>query len=117
MNIKQIVAAALTLVALTSPTWADHQNIMGNGERKTYTLKAGDDLGVMGNLNTLTIKGDAQKISVMGNENTLTVDALVKKLDVLGNNNTVIILRREGRKDPLVNQVGTNNKVNFQKAK
>ena len=117
MNIKQFAAAALTLLALVSPTWADSHNVMGNGERKTYTLKAGDEFGVMGNINTLTIKGDAKKLGVVGNENTLTIDAQIKKIDILGNNNNIIIVRREGRKDPQVNQLGSNNNVSYQKGK
>ena len=117
MNIKQVTAVALTLLALSAPTWAETQSIMGNGERKTYTLKPADDLRVMGNLNTLTLKGDAHRLNVMGNDNTMTIDAQVQKIDILGNNNSLIIVRREGRKDPKVNQVGTNNKVSFQKGK
>ena len=92
MNFAKFAAAALVLAALSCPTWAETQNIMGNGERKTYTLKAGDSLQVMGNLNTLTIKGDPQGVNIMGNDNTLTVDANLKKIDLLGNNNTVIVI-------------------------
>ena len=119
MSGKHILTAALLLsLSWVAPSWAETINIVANEQTQTVNFRAAKDkLDVLGNENTLTVKGQGDKIDVMGNENRIIVDAQVRKLDLMGNKNVIKIVRRQGRPEPKVSHLGRDNRVEYEDGK
>ncbi|MEW6280801.1 MAG: DUF3060 domain-containing protein [Candidatus Eremiobacterota bacterium] len=103
---------ALALIGIVSGAClADTYNLAGNNLNKEMTLTTEDTVNLMGNHNTVTVRGTGDVINLMGNHNTVILDGVVEVVNLTGNHNTLKIIQASGRPRPHVNEMGSDNKV------
>jgi hypothetical protein len=85
--------------------------VVVSDEKSTRTIDCrGRGITVMGNGNTLTLRGTCRKVDVQGNDNIISVDA-VQAIETTGNHNRVTWNRAAEGETPSTSDLGNGNAI------
>jgi hypothetical protein len=100
---------------LLGPISAEDHSVVGHNRNDVLVLQPGDNASVMGHDNNIAVEGRGERVSVSGHGNVVRVDGTFGLVQVVGHRNEVVIIERDGRARPRVEELGRHNLVRYEK--
>jgi len=95
----------------TASTTSSAPPVVVSDEKATKSIDCrGRGVSVMGNGNTLTLRGTCRKVDVKGNDNVISVEA-VQAIETTGNHNRVTWSRAADGDSPTTSDLGNGNAI------
>lgn len=95
----------------TASTTSSAPPVVVSDEKATRSIDCrGRGVSVMGNGNTLTLRGTCRKVDVKGNDNIISVEA-VQAIETTGNHNRVTWSRAADGESPTTSDLGNGNAI------